>query len=138
MSIVLRRDKGDILTHDEMDNNFQSIDVRSRTFTKTFTIGPDLVPTIGVNPFVPAKACRIQSFFLTLGKVSAAIVSIDVKVNGVSLFPNSKPSIAIGSLKSDPVTINYDLVAGDRVTIDVLTAGGSYLSAVLTVLENPA
>jgi hypothetical protein len=137
-AIVLRAEKGDLLTHEEMDNNFTQVDVQSRTFTKTFTIGADLVPTVGVAPFVPGKDCRITSFFLTLGKVSTAIVSIDMKVNGVTIFPNSKPSIALGTLKSDPVVINYDLVAGDRVTVDVLTTGGQYLSAILTVVEKAA
>lgn len=135
MAIVLRSVKGDLLTHDEMDGNFTTCDVQSRTHQKTFNVGPALVPTVGANPFVPRAACRIVDFIMVLGVASTAVVSIDMKVNGVSIFPTSKPTIAANALKSDTYTINYDLAAGDRVTVDVLTTGGTWLTVPMTILD---
>jgi hypothetical protein len=108
--------------------------------SQTFTVPGVLSVGSGQERFRIPSAGSLKTIATTLASApTGASVIVDVNVNGVSIFaaaPANRPTIAVSTTDSGPVTVTTSVAAGDVVTVDVDQIGstlpGSYLMVIVT------
>lgn len=83
--------------------------------------------TVGSSRFYPPSSITITKVYCSISSPGTGSNEFDVKVNGVSIFPNTKPSIGANQFRSVDYLINHNVTSTSYITVDVTRASGSDL-----------
>lgn len=83
--------------------------------------------TIGSSRFYPPSDIVINKVYCSISSPGTASNEFDVKVNGSSIFPVTKPSIAPNQYRSVDYPVNQPVPKTSYITVDVTRASGSDL-----------
>lgn len=90
---------------------------------------------IGSSRFYPPANIVVTQVYASLGVAAETAVSIDVKMNGTSIFDTEVPSIDAGNHLSNRVSINIPVDVDSYLTTDITEAGGQDLTVFIVYTE---
>lgn len=95
-----------------------------------FATFPGAIGPLDAKPrWSPPKPIVLKNVTLNIDTAPTVEVVFDIKKNGVSIFSNNHPKLAVGQNKSDTVVADVAVTADDYLTLDILVGNGSDLTA---------
>ena len=77
----------------------------------------------------PPRTITLTNVAFNINTVAiAAPVVLDIKKNGVSIFPGAKPTLALSTAKANVAIPNVVITAEDYITLDIIAGDGADLT----------